>query len=112
MVKAPNHKCLICGEEYYCCNDCSNMRDFTPWRRTACSIECFQTYLTFVDYEAGKLTKEQFKDALLGNEMDKKHIATDFKKVVDDVLAYQPPAVFEPEPRKRSALKRNKPLSK
>ena len=48
-IKA-NHHCIICGTGYYHCNDCDKMKSFTPWRKVACSTECYQTYLAFMEY--------------------------------------------------------------
>lgn len=50
MTNKINHHCIICGKGYYHCNDCNEMKSFSPWRKVACSTECYQAYLAFMEY--------------------------------------------------------------
>ena len=64
MAQKTNHRCIICGKMYYHCNDCDRMKTFTPWRRVACSSECYQTYLAWRMYQDGEMTAEEMNQKL------------------------------------------------
>lgn len=71
VTKKVNHRCIVCGEGYYHCNDCSNMKSFTPWRSVACSAECYQAYLAYLEY------RDQTKDAkLFAEQIDRIGVST------------------------------------
>lgn len=89
-MKKPNHRCIICGSEYYCCNSCENMEGFIPWRRTACSIECFQTYLSYMDYKAGALTREEMRERLIDLGFKGKAVNEELQEKFDELLADEP----------------------
>ncbi|MEG1502114.1 MAG: hypothetical protein RR370_01855 [Synergistaceae bacterium] len=38
MSKDPNHTCKVCGNSYYACDSCADVKDFAPWR-TICDTE-------------------------------------------------------------------------
>jgi len=39
-----NTFCKICGKKYYTCVNCN--KNFFKWKNVACSVECFQKYIT------------------------------------------------------------------
>lgn len=90
MAKRVNHKCIICGQEYYHCNDCDKMQTFTPWRRVACSVECYQVYLGWLMYREGELDIEQMQALLLEHGFDKKRVLPELQGYFDEILAYKP----------------------
>lgn len=61
MDKA-NHQCRVCKTMYYACNDCHDVKTFTPWRLVCCSPKCYQEYLKQV-FEARGLNVVQ--DAII-----------------------------------------------
>jgi len=82
--KGHNHNCIICGEGYYYCNDCGAMKSFTPWRRVACSIECYQTYLAFMDYRDHDHDSEKFAKAIDQIGMDVRKLPVALTKVYEN----------------------------
>jgi len=59
-----NHRCIICGDGYYHCNDCSEMKSFVPWRKVACSTECYQVYLAYLDYRDNDQDAKKFAEQI------------------------------------------------
>lgn len=49
-MKTFNHRCIVCGNGYDHCDNCDKMSSFVPWRKVACSVECYQAHLAFLDY--------------------------------------------------------------
>ena len=49
-MKQHNHHCIVCDTGYHFCDDCSKINSFTPWRTIACSIECYQAHLAWLEY--------------------------------------------------------------
>ena len=82
--KGHNHNCIICGEGYYYCNDCGAMKSFMPWRRVACSIECYQTYLAFMDYRDRDHDDETFTKAIDQIGMDVNKLPETLVKVYEN----------------------------
>ena len=44
----PNHKCVICGTLYYCCESRERLRAGS-WNTTCCSPECYYKYIDIMD---------------------------------------------------------------
>lgn len=86
MAQKTNHRCIICGKKYYHCNDCDRMKTFTPWRRVACSSECYQTYLAWRMYQDGEMTAEEMKKVLVEHGFDKKPVVPELREHVDKIL--------------------------
>jgi len=82
--KNHNHNCIICGEGYYYCNDCGAMKSFTPWRRVACSTECYQSYLAFMDYRDHDHDEEKFAKAIEQIGMDIRKLPEALAKVYEN----------------------------
>lgn len=64
MAEYLNARCSICGTKYHVCNDCSNTKAFTPWRKIVCSIDCYKIYMALSAYTNGYATKEETKSIL------------------------------------------------
>lgn len=64
MAQAPNHECLICGEEYYACDSCMQERNITPWRVLTDTQKHFLVYTTIEAYNRGITTKAEAKKEL------------------------------------------------
>lgn len=60
MNKKPNHRCRICGVEYYACNDCASQiranYGAEPWRAIAESPVHYQIYITLVLFARNELS--------------------------------------------------------
>lgn len=54
MNKKPNHRCRICGTEYYACNDCASRLKAQyggePWRAVADIPSHYQIYVILVHF--------------------------------------------------------------
>lgn len=87
MSQVLDHECIICGEKYHHCNDCGRMKDFKPWRAVACSIECYQVYLAYMDYKEGNLTEKQMADILIERGFDRKTIRPELQEKFDHIIA-------------------------
>lgn len=68
MAEYLNAKCSICGEKYHVCDDCLNTRTFTPWRKIACSINCYKIFIALNDFTNKRETKERTRQFL--SELD------------------------------------------
>lgn len=74
-VKQHNHHCIVCGTGYHFCNDCSRIASFTPWRKVACSTECYQAHLAYLEYRDVTHDAKKFVEMIdfCGIEVDKMH---------------------------------------
>lgn len=54
MNQKPNHRCRICGAEYYACNDCASRLKAQyggePWRAVADTPSHYQIYVILVHF--------------------------------------------------------------
>ena len=80
-----NHKCIICGAEYHHCDDCSNMKSFTPWRSVCDTKEHFQVYMLFNDIKNNRISDNEAKISLENIGVSKTGIEL-FNEPVKDVL--------------------------
>ncbi|MCD7996366.1 MAG: hypothetical protein LUH21_03935 [Clostridiales bacterium] len=64
MAEYLNAKCSICGKMYHVCNDCNNTASFTPWRKIACSINCYKIFLALNSYTNKHSAKNETKEIL------------------------------------------------
>jgi len=70
MPKKPNHTCVTCGATYYNCDGCASMGAVTPWRSIACSVECYQAFLTVKELQAGRVTKAEADEMIQRSGFD------------------------------------------
>ena len=52
-----NRTCVICGKEYRFCYSC-NTKNKPTWLASFCDKNCREIYHICVDFDAGKLSKE------------------------------------------------------
>lgn len=64
MSEYLNARCSICNTAYHVCNDCTKTESFTPWRKIACSVNCYGIYMALSGYTNGKSSKNETKDIL------------------------------------------------
>ena len=69
-VKQYNHHCIVCGTGYHFCNDCSKISSFVPWRKVACSTECYQAHLAYIEYRDITHDAKQFAKMIDGCGLD------------------------------------------
>lgn len=50
MQKNINAHCAICGTGYHVCSDCSEQKQFRPWRTVVDKIEHYKIYLVIHEY--------------------------------------------------------------
>lgn len=76
-LKQYNHHCIVCGTGYHYCNDCNRIASFTPWRKIACSVECYQAHLAFLEYRDVTHDAKKFADMIdhCGVQVNKIHEA-------------------------------------
>lgn len=49
-TKKPNHKCKVCGEDYYYCKSCETKGQFTTWRTMCDTEEHYKIYQVILWY--------------------------------------------------------------
>lgn len=85
-----NHKCDICGNEYYFCPDCGNAKSFTPWRTIADSVEHYKIFLILRDYTNKYIDITEAKRLLSMRDLNGlDNFRLEIKNVINDILAYQ-----------------------
>lgn len=96
MEQKLNHKCDICGKEYYFCPDCGNAKSFTPWRTIVDSIEHYKIFLIIKDYTNKYIDVKEAKRLL--NNQDLSELDTfrdEIKNVINDILSYEDTVITE-----------------
>ena len=63
-MNKPNHACLICGEEYYACDSCLEVKSFTPWRVITDTQQHYQIYFTIKSYQEKLINKAEAREEL------------------------------------------------
>ena len=59
------HTCVSCGKEYEACDWCdANRASAQRWRTICCSAACYQAYVIYTEYRAGRMAREDAEDAL------------------------------------------------
>lgn len=50
------HTCVCCGKEYEACDYCDEHKlSAQRWRTICCSPECYQGYVVYTEYRAGRM---------------------------------------------------------
>ena len=83
MTHAPNHNCIICGKAYYTCNKCEKVNS---WRMIADTIECYQTYLAYIQYRDGNMNDKDFATVLKENDFVGKEVLPALQETFDKLL--------------------------
>lgn len=71
MAEYLNARCSICGQKYHVCSDCTNTKSFTPWRKVACSIDCYKIFMALSLYTNRYATKEETREIIKGYDLSK-----------------------------------------
>lgn len=101
MGNKNNTTCDICGQSYYFCNDCKNIKDFTPWRTITDTREHYKIYLTLSDYSNKKKSISETKEILERLDLsDLDSYRDDIKNVIKMIMDY-----LEPEKKNISKKK-------
>lgn len=64
MAEYLNTTCSICGKKYHVCADCSTTTSYTPWRKIACSTDCYKIFMAIQAYTNGYATKAETRDKI------------------------------------------------
>lgn len=64
-MNKPNHACLICGEKYYACDSCLEVKSFTPWRVITDTQQHYQIYFTIKSYQEKLINKAEAREELI-----------------------------------------------
>lgn len=64
MAQKLDHKCIVCGTMYHACDNCQQIKTYTPWRALCDSWEHYQIYLLIRTFQEGMDTKENLQAQL------------------------------------------------
>lgn len=84
------HSCKACGKKYKACNACNEIKSFETWRSVACSMECYQLWMTLIEFNCGRITAENAKEYIDSLDLEGKELNEDIKivmKRIDKVIA-------------------------
>lgn len=88
MSNEINHYCIICGKGYHACNNCNEIKTYTPWRSLTDTIEHFQLYMVLQDYINKRITKAEAKKELSNFNLSEKDTFKDSaKNAINEILA-------------------------
>ena len=59
-----DHKCIVCGTMYESCDNCKQIKSYTPWRSLCDSWDHYQIYLLIRTFQEGLDTKENLQAQL------------------------------------------------
>lgn len=97
------HSCKVCGKQYKTCNACNEIKSFETWRNIACSIECYQMWMTLFEFNRGAIAAKHAKEYLATFEFAGKEFGEDVKAVlakIDEEAAKAEETKVEIEPVK------------
>lgn len=63
-TKQPNHKCVICGLDYYACNQCDELNGVGSWHKFCESQEHYKIYQVLQWFKESLITSEEAKEHL------------------------------------------------
>ena len=64
MAQKLDHKCIVCGTMYHACDNCQQIKTYTPWRALCDSWDHYQIYLLIRTFQEGLDTKENLQAQL------------------------------------------------
>lgn len=64
LTKQPNHKCVICGVDYYACNQCDVLNGVGSWHKFCESQEHYKIYQVLQWYKASLISSAEAKEQL------------------------------------------------
>lgn len=100
-----NHKCDICGKDYYYCYSCSGIESFTPWRTITDSIEHYKIFLIIKDYTNKYIDIKETKRLLSSQDLsDLETFRYEIKNVINEILSYEEAVVNIVNKKKTSKI--------
>lgn len=87
MQKPNNAVCAICGNEYYICMKCNDLRSLNPWKLHTDTIEHYKIYQVIHGYSTGVYTKEEAKEKLKNIDLsDINNLRDNIKSTIFDIM--------------------------
>lgn len=59
-----NNWCRTCGKEFYSCDSCQQVKEYTPWRVLCDTKEHYQIYMAFIMHRDGVMSESETRDSL------------------------------------------------
>lgn len=86
-----NRTCIICGEKYTWCNNCSdNKNKHETWRNLYCSKNCMNIFNILSDHAFKHIDDQQAKEKLKNVDLSKLDgFRADFKEQIKKIQANQ-----------------------
>ena len=53
MSNKANHHCIVCGRAYHACDNCMQIKTYTPWRAVCDSWDHYQIYMLLRSFQMG-----------------------------------------------------------
>lgn len=63
-------KCQTCGKAFTPCASCAKKNSVQHWRANCDTPECYQVFITALDFRDGHITKQEVKERLSGFDLD------------------------------------------
>ncbi|MGF6375116.1 hypothetical protein M2140_000150 [Clostridiales Family XIII bacterium PM5-7] len=98
-----DHKCVICGTMYHSCDNCQQIKTYTPWRSLCDTFDHYQVWLSIRSYQDGLDSLEETIANLERAGVNKKSYA-DWPQGVKDILD----GIFAQATQKKPARKTEK----
>ena len=81
-------KCILCGEEYEYCGNCSRFRNYPRWMETVHNLNCKTIVDTVMNYKAGVKTPAECKADLEGCDLSYRNQFNDgMNAIITAILA-------------------------
>ncbi len=71
------HSCKVCRKKYRTCNTCNELKSFETWRNIACSMPCYQLWMTLTEFNCGRITAAHAKEYIATLDLDGKEFGED-----------------------------------
>lgn len=76
------HICKVCRKPYKACNACNELKSFETWRSIACCMECYQVWMTLIEYNCGRVSAQEAKEYLNSLDLEGKEFGDDIRVVM------------------------------
>lgn len=87
MQKSTNAICAICGNGYYICMKCNDLRNLNPWKLHTDTIEHYKIYQVIHGYSTGVYTKKEAKEKLKNIDLsDINNLRANIKSTIFDIM--------------------------
>lgn len=105
------HSCKVCGKKYKACNTCNEIKSFETWRSVACCIECYQLWMTLIEFNCGRVTADQAQAYIDTLELGEKEFGEDIlivmKRIKENCTKKEEPVVTS-QPQNQFKSKKSK----